>query len=311
MNEKIINDSIKKIIEWLPKIVNIFLPYRPEITHFQINYKENKAIIYYKLDLEENLLKKKISKIVIPNLPEYKIENFFAEGFSNLNHLIRLSKDGNSYIFKARDLPPGRFFQVVLSGYINENALKNIIRIQPAINKNNTPTYDRYWLDVMIRDIDTLEKIYHSLEINQINLSVRVATERYFATELPKSLTKSLKVVNEFLSAGKGRDRNLLFKTWQQYRLASKVDKDEIIKYFEDLTKSINLNDFIKVAPPFYKGKIGDFDTHRVIPSNFLVEAITDLSFRKPAASGYLEFHKKNFQETVKNEIEENWGERR
>ena len=164
-----------------------------------------------------------------------------------------------------------RFFQVVLSGYINENALKNIIRIQPAINKNNTPTYDRYWLDVMIRDIDTLEKIYHSLEINQINISVRVATERYFTTELPKSLTKSLKIVNEFLSAGKGRDRNLLFKKWKQYRLASEIDKDEIIKYFEDLTKTINLNDFIKVDSPFYTGKIGDFDTHRVIPSNFLV----------------------------------------
>ena len=167
------------------------------------------------------------------------------------------------------------------------------------------------WLDVMIRDIDTLEKIYHSLEINQINLSVRVATERYFTTELPKSLTKSLKIVNEFLSAGKGRDRNLLFKKWKQYRLASKIDKDEIIKYFEDLTKTINLNDFIKVDPPFYTGKIGDFDTHRVIPSNFLVETIADLSFRKPAASGYLEFHKKNFQNTIKNEIEENWGERR
>ena len=243
------------MIDWLPKIINFFKPFRPEITHFQINYNENKAVIYYQYPLSSH-----------------------------------------------------RYFQVVLSGYIEEQALKNIIRIQPTINRNSTPSYDRYWLDVMIRDIDTLEKIYHSLEINQINLSVRVATERYFTIELPKSLTRSLRIINEFLLAGKGRDRNLLFKKWKQYRLAPNIDKDEIIKYFEDLTNNINLINFIKIDPPFYTGKIGDFETHRVIPSSFLVEAVTDLSFRKPAASGYLEFHKKNFQDAVRSEIKENWG---
>ena len=35
---------------------------------------------------------------------------------------------------------------------------------------------------------------------------------------------------------------------------------------------------------------------------------IVDLSFRKPAASGYLDFHKKNFQDMVRSEIKENWG---
>ena len=39
-----------------------------------------------------------------------------------------------------------------------------------------------------------------------------------------------------------------------------------------------------------------------------MVEAITDLSFKKPAASGFLQFHKKNFQKTIKDEIEERWG---
>lgn len=307
MNE-ILNESIKKIIDWLPKIIDFFKPFRPEITHFQINYKDKKAVIYYKLDLEDYLIKKRISKIIIPNLPSYQIVNFYDEGFSNLNHIIKMSKDQKSYIIKTKDLPTNRYFQVVLSGKIEEQALKNIVRIQPALNKNSTPSYDRYWLDVMIRDIDTLEKIYHSLEINEINLSVRVATERYFTTELPKSLTRSLRIINEFLSAGKGRDRNLLFKKWGPYRLASNVDKDEIIKYFEDLTNNINLVNFIKIDHPFYTGNIGDFETHRVIPSSFNVEAITDLSFRKPAASGYLEFHKKNFQDAVRSEIKENWG---
>lgn len=57
------------------------------------------------------------------------------------------------------------------------------------------------------------------------------------------------------------------------------LDKDEIIDYFDNICRNIELEKYIKIDNPFYMGKIGDFDTGRIIPSSFLVETITDLSF--------------------------------
>lgn len=299
--------SVGKIINWLPKILEIFKPFKPEITHFQINYKQKKAILYYRLDIDNVGIRRKIGKIEIPYLPSYRILNFFDEGFSNLNHLIKVSKDQRSYIIKTNQLPSCRYFQVTLKGNIEPRALENIIRIQPTINKNNTPSYDRYWLDVMIRDTDALEKIYRSLEVNDVNCSVKVSTERYFATELPKSLVRGIKAMNEFLSAGRTADRQKLFQKWQKYRKSYKIDKEELVKYFENLMDSFNLQNYLKVDEPFYLGEIGNIDTYEIIPSNFAVDAITNLSFRKPAASGYLQFHKKSFQNKLRDEIKEKW----
>jgi len=306
-NFSIILETVGKIIDWLPNVIKVFKPFRPEITHFQINYKQQQAILYYKLDIEQGGIRRKIGKIKLPNLPNYKIINFFGEGFSNLNHLIKISEKDRSYVIKTNQLPSCRYFQIQLKGYMNPDVLKNIIRIQPAVNKNNTPSYDKYWLDIMIRDISTLEIIYKSLEINEVNIHVKVSTERYFATELPKSLIKSINTINEFLAAGRTNDRQLLFRKWRQYRKGIKLNKDEIIQYFENLCKKIELPKFIRIDEPFYTGKIGDFDLGHVIPQNFLVEAIADLSFKKPAASGYLLFHKKSFQDVIKEVTSERW----
>lgn len=300
---------IGKFIGWLPKVAKIFKPFKPEITQFRINYKEQTAKLFYKLDLGSDNIRKTIGKIEIPILRNYKIESFLDEGFGNIKQYIKVSKDNTKYIIKTNQLPPCKYFQIELNGKVDLDILNNIVRVQPAINKNNTLTYDRYWLDVMIRDMDTLEKLYHYLEINDINFFVKVSTQRYFTPELPKSLTRSLKSINDFLRAGKGQNRGELFKAWRRYNKASNVDLEDIARYFEDLTKSINLENFISLDLPFYTGKIGDFNTHNVIPSNFMVEAITDLSFKKPTASGFLEFHKKNFKKTVKEKIEERWGE--
>ncbi len=296
-----------KIIEWLPKVLRVFKPFRPEISQFQINYKEKKAILYYKLDIDEGGIRRKIGKIEIPRLPNYKISNFFGEGFSNLNHLIKISENDNSYIIKSNQLPTCRFFQVTLEGTITYNALENIIRIQKAMNKDNTLTFDKYWLNTMIKDIDTLEKIYKSLEVNEVNCNVRVNIENHFTTELPKSFLRGVNAMNEFLSAGRGSDRQKLFQKWIKYRRSLKLDRDEIIKYFENLMDNFNLYNYVLIDDPFYIGRLGRVDVNKIVPSSFSVDAITDLSFSKPAASGYLKFHKKNFKEDLRIELKERW----
>lgn len=175
------------------------------------------------------------------------------------------------------------------------------------MNKDNTLTFDKYWLNAMINDMDTLEKIYKSLEVNEVNCSVQVNIENHFTTELPKSLTRGVNAMNEFLYAGRGADRQKLFQKWMKYRKTLKIDRDEITNYFENLLDQLDLYNYILLDDPFYIGSIGETKAKKIIPSSFSVDAITDLSFRKPAASGYLKFHKKNFKEDLRIELKERW----
>lgn len=299
--------TVGKIIEWLPAVLKVLKPFRPEISQFQINYKQKRATLYYRIEVNEGGVRHTIGKINIPRLPNYKISNFFGEGFSNLNHLIKISEKDNSYIIKTNQLPPCRFFQITLDGTITHNALDNVIRIQKAINKDNTSTFDKYWLNAMINDMDTLEKIYKSLEVNEVNCTVKVNVENHFTTELPKSLMRGVNAMNDFLSAGRGSDRQKLFQKWLKYRYSLKLDKDELTNYFENLMNQFDLYNYIEIEEPFYFGSLGGTSANKIIPSSFSVDAITDLSFNKPAAKGYLKFHKVNFKKDLRNELKDRW----
>lgn len=299
--------TVGKIIEWLPAVLKVLKPFRPDISQFQINYKQKRATLYYTLEIDEGGIRRKIGKITIPRLPNYKISNFFGEGFSNLNHLVKISEKDNSYIIKTNQLPTCRYFQITLNGTMTHTALENVIRIQKAINKDNTLTFDKYWLNAMINDMDTLEKIYKSLEVNEVNCTVEVNVENYFTTELPKSLMRGVNAMNDFLSAGRGTDRQKLFQKWLKYRRSLKLDRDELTNYFENLMQRFNLYNYIVIDEPFYFGSVGRANANKIIPSSFSVDAITDLSFSKPAAKGYLKFHKVNFKNDLRNELNERW----
>lgn len=289
-------------------IKKILSPFKPEITEFRINYKQKLTKLFYKINIEPGVIRKKIGKIIIPKSPDYRIVGFVDEGFSNLINEINVGMDNTKYIIKTNQLPPCNTFRIELNGRVDQLSLDNIVRVQPARNKNSTTTFDRYWLHVMLRDIDTLEKIYKYLEVSDINVLVKVPTRRYFNTELPKSMIKAIDIFNEYLAAGRTNDKARQFRAWRSYKLSFRIDLEDVTKYFKDLTQKLDLSNFISLDDPFYKGEIGHFDTFQAIPSNFTVEAITNLSFKNPTASGVLEFHKKKFQSTIKDEIEDKWG---
>ena len=66
-------DNVSKILEWLPKLTKVFSPFRPKITQFQINYKQKTATLFYTLDIDPSGIRKKIGKIELPKLNNYKI----------------------------------------------------------------------------------------------------------------------------------------------------------------------------------------------------------------------------------------------
>ena len=231
---------------------------------------------------------------MIPKTASFKINDFFDESFNNIINLIRFSTYDEAYIINLKNLPSTNNFLITFEGDLEISLLNRLIRIQPAINRDSTEFHDKYWLDVMIRDIEILEKIYKSLNVNEINCSVKVGVERYFTTELPSSLKNGINALNNFLSAGRQSDRQKLFSAWRKYkRSIHNINKEELENFFLDLAKKFYLKSYIEIDPPFYLGDIGSHEIEKIIPTSFSVEALSDLSLKEPAASGYLKFNKK------------------
>ncbi len=301
--------SIERSIEWLPNILKRIKKFHPLASKFEINYRNKKVKLYYKIKIPTGKKRGEIGKIFLLKTIAYQIVDFIDESFRNLMKFIDYSPYDNAYIINLNKLPKSDNFLIIFEGDVDLTFLNQIIRLQPAINRDDTKTQDKYWLDVMIRDIESLEKMYSSLDVNEVNSTVQVAVERYFATELPISLKRSINALNTFMRAAKGGDRARLFRTWYQYRKASHhVDKEELEHYFKDLSKSIFLKQYIDIDSPFYIGEVGSHKIENIIPKSFSVEAMANLSLRKPAASGYLIFNKKEYQEKVKKEINNRWG---
>ena len=153
-----------------------------------------------------------------------------------------------------------------------------------------------------------LEKIYNSLDINDINCIVKVSVEKFFTVDIPKPLLNAVKVFKEFILAGKGMDRNLLFRKWTKFRISSrKWEVSDLHKMYEDLISKIFIMDCIVLDEPFYLGEIKNPYTSKVIPSHFTAEALANLTLDNPAANGYLKFHKRRYKEKVKDEIFGDW----
>ena len=299
----------EKSIEWLPIVLKNLKPFNPEVSKFEINYKNKKAKLFYKIEIPENSIRDQIGKIVIPKTTSFKINDFFDGNFTNIINFIRFSAYDEAYIINLRNLPLINNFLIIFEGDLEPNLLNRLIRIQPAINKDSTEIHDKYWLDVMIRDIEILEKIYESLNVNEINCSVKVGVERYFTTELPSSLKVGINALNDFLSAGRESDRIKLFSAWMKYRRSiHNINKEELENFFRELAKKFFLKNYIEIDLPFYLGEIGSHEIEKIIPKSFSVEAMSDLSLKEPAASGYLKFNKKEYQKKIQEEIKENWG---
>jgi len=50
---EILLKTVGKIIEWLPAVLKVLKPFRPDISQFQINYKQKRATLYYTLEIDE------------------------------------------------------------------------------------------------------------------------------------------------------------------------------------------------------------------------------------------------------------------
>jgi hypothetical protein len=292
--------NFEKVFEWVHKVLDYFEPYKPDTKSMVINYRNMNSEINILLHIPENL-KRKISKVEIPAYQGFVIADMMDESFNRIGNLWNFA-DGK-WKLDPSTLPPSKKYLVILRGKIPEDILTRIVRVQPAVNRDQTEEFDRYWLDSMIRNVGLLEDMWQELSIEDIGVRVRVGIERSFLTTVPKELMNKLKATQRWVSAGHGRDKDEVTRAWGQLRRASremKISVDTILDIMYKLTTGETFANYLNVATPYSLGEIKREE--RLIglfPERMFVDARTELSIRQPIATGYLTFKKKEYTQEV------------
>ncbi len=298
-NETLSNIIIKGIDEILKRL----RPYKPDTKSITINYKTCKSRIELVVHVP-NDLRRKILKIEIPSYQGYSIVEMRDETFNRIETLWQRQEE--KWVLPASKLPSSERFLIVLEGNVPRDFINRIVRVQPAINRDQAEDYDRYWLSCMLKDVALLERIWNMLEVEEVNVNVKVGIEKCISAALPKEVKKALEATREFLRAGRGKSREKLIRTWTKYRIALRKapSVDELIDFLYNVTSGNFFRNYVVVDDPYTLGDVKrDEKWIGPFPERMIVEAITFLNLKEPAAKGYLTFKKKKYIEAIKEKL--------
>jgi len=295
-------DVVKTISDIVKALLEIFKPLKPETRKITIQYRTCKSRIELVIETPDGLCRK-LRKIEIPAWKGFRVVEMRDETFHEIEALWK--KHGEKWVLPISSLPASRRFLIILEGSVPRDFIKRIVRVQPALNRDQTEELDRYWLNCMLRDVTILERLWEDLEVEDVDVGVRVSIDRCFATALPKEVKEALEATQELLAAARGRDRGKLMKAWQKYRMYThKIPSIEELNLFvQKVTASDFFRDYVTVDHPFRIGEIRRGEVGVIIPEIMFVEALTDLNLQNPAAIGYLTFKKKLYAEAIKDEL--------
>lgn len=298
--------DIEKVFEWINKVKKFFEPFKPEFRDMRINYRTSKSEISLALHIS-NSLKRKIAKVEIPAYQNFVVSEMIDESFSRVQSVWRF--DHGKWILSPSILPASEKYLVKLKGEVPREILLNMVRIQPAQNRDQTPELDKYWLDSMIRDVDFIEPIYKKLEIDEVNLAVHVGVQRCFSTTFPKEMKKVLEASQRWTRAGYGRDRSEIQRAWSNLRKVtgtSKIQVGDIIRAIYELTLGDIFAEYLLLDLPYSLGEIKREERFMgLFPEKMSVEACVDLNLKQPFATGYLTFKKKEYTNKIERFLSE------
>jgi len=297
--------DFEKVFEWASKVKKAFEDFKPEFRSMRINYRTNKSELRLALYIP-NSLKRKVAKVKIPAYQNFVVSEMMDESFSIVPSAWKF--DSGNWILKASSLPASERYLLKLMGQVPREVLSNIVRIQPAQNRDQTPEFDRYWLHSMITDVDFFKPIYRELEIDDVNVMVRVGIEGCFSTTFPKELKKVLRASQRWTRAGHSRDRDEIQRAWMELRRVtgrSKIQVGEIIDAIYKLTLGELFAEHLVVDQPYFLGDVKREERFMgLFPEKMSVEACADLNLKQPVATGYLSFRKKEYMRRIQEFLE-------
>lgn len=296
--------SIGTVTEWIPNVIEFLKPFKPEIKKMSINYKSRDSEISLALNIPDGF-KRKFRNIEIPRYQNFEINYMMDESFNEVTLGSLVETDSRKIKIKCSDLPASEDYLLNLKGMVPQIALDKIVYIQPAINKDRTETAEKYWLNSFIKDVETLEKLWDGLNVDDVTAGVNIGIDRSISTKLPENIKEGLYALNKYAIAGEKGDRNEVLRAWRlRQTKGSKVKLKEMFELFKTLTENEFFSGFIDVDSPYNLGKIENKEILKTIPEDMYVEALAKLTLKQPTAEGFMSFRKKEYEKCIEKKFQ-------
>ncbi|MDG3547997.1 hypothetical protein [Methanobacterium formicicum] len=298
--------ALDKVTGWIPKAMDYLEPYKPDIKNVNINYLNKNTELGLVIHVPTGK-KRRIRDIELPSSQFCKIDNMMDGYFNQINLDEVVRTDGQKVYIKASRLPSSETYFIKLKGILPQKTLDDIVFVQPAQNKDRKDGDERYWLNSMIRNAESLENLWEALNVDNVTAGVDIGIERYLSTNLPPELKKGLEAMNSWAKATYSSHWGDVSKAWLNMRSVrnSKLTVEELVEMFKTLTTTEFFSEFIEIDTPYNLGEVKNKEPYQTLPQNMYAEAHTRLTLKKPTAEGYLTFKKDDYVESVKSKYNE------
>ena len=297
--------SAGDVLRWFDTIKEYFKDFRPEARSMTINFSSQTSTIGLAIIVDEGF-RKNHNKIKIPAYPNFKIIKMQDASFHQIQSLWKYVN--GEWILDARDLPPSAGYLIELEGAIEENNLKDLVHIKPSINRDSNDKVDKYWLDASLKNPKILEQIWTDLQIDEVNVTVKIDINKMFALRLPQEIKDKTDTIQKYLRAGQLGDRGLLFRAMHDYKRQERKNPfhpNDFLRVINNLTARNTLLNFISVDERYDIGEIDHSTTYEgIIPQDIRVHALTNLTLQNPQALGYLTVQRKLYLEKIQEEFD-------
>ena len=160
----------------------------------------------------------------------------------------------------------------------------------------------------MIKDVELIEEIWDMLEIEDVNVGIKVGINRCFSAIIPYNYRKKIESTQRFLRAGHGSDRQELFHAWGEYRKTLRmegVSVEALMELIGKLTSGEIFGKYVYVDKPYNLGAIKrERELSGPFPKYMFVQALTNLTLKQCVADGYLVFEKKKYTDEIEESID-------
>ena len=300
-----LNVSPGDVLGWFEKIKEYFNDFRPEARSMTINFSNQTSTIGLAITVEDGF-RKNHNKIKIPAYPGFKITKMQDASFHQIQSLWK--HVNGEWILNAKDLPPSNGYFVELEGTIDKKNLKDLVHIKPSINRDSNDQVDKYWLDASLKNPKKLERIWHELQIDEVDASVKIDISKLFGLRVPQEIKDKTDAIQKYLNAGKLGDRGLLFRAMHDYKRQERKTSfhpNDFVRVITNLTARNTLLEFISIDERYDIGEIDHFTTYEgIIPRDIKVQALTKLTLHNPQALGYLTLQRKLYLKKIQEEFD-------
>jgi len=296
------------ITKQLEDISRSLRPFQPEVKSFRIDYIEKGSEVRYFLFIPSGVRRRIKRRVEIP-----AISGFHVYEMWNLDTLEKVKSswryEGNKWVFDPKKLPDSEKYGLTLRGKVSTDFLNQLVSVKAAENPCKEKDIDKYWIHSALKDVSILERIWDELNIERVNMDVRIGVERFFTSAIPSLIKRRLFITKQLLDAIASGDRNREQRLKYRYRILQRtvrISPSELYDLILRLVSGDFFGDFVGVDEPFIIGNIEPAKKLDVlIPERVKVGVQTSLNFKMPVAKGNLQFERKNYVDSITERINE------